>query len=113
MIEDDDERLIVQFFQEHKMEIPDDGFTRRVSRRLPHRNRNLSCLWTMLCSCAGVVLFLLIDGIDSLRLALGNVAGDLIGAFSSFSITGMTPVVVFVAVITLLSVTVSNLLSAE
>ena len=113
MIEDDDERLIVQFFQEHKRAIPEDGFTRRVRRLLPHRHRNLTRLWTMLCSCAGVVLFLLIDGIDSLRLALGNVAGDLIGAFSSFSITGMTPVVVFVAVITLLSVTVSNLLSAE
>lgn len=113
MIENDDERLIARFFQENKKEIPDDGFTRRVMRRLPTRTRRLSRLWTLLCSVAGVVFFLLTDGIDSLRAALGNVAGDFIGSLSSFHITGVTPLAVVVGVITLLLVTVSNVVSAE
>ena len=113
MTENNDERLVVQSFQENKIEIPDNGFSRSVMRRLPQRTRTLSRLWTILCSAAGLAFFFLTDGMDILRTALGNVLGDIIGSWSSFSMTGVTPFVLFIAVMTLLLVTVSNLLSAE
>lgn len=68
---DKDEKLLTTFFAEHRQEIPDNGFSRRVMHRLPDRTLWLSRLWTGFCFTLAVVLFVVLDGaqllIDSLR----------------------------------------------
>ena len=48
MMENDD-KLLVAFFDENRQEIPDNGFTRRVMRHLPDRTRRISQLWATFC----------------------------------------------------------------
>ena len=62
-----DERLLEQFFQAaRQVELDDDGFTERVMRRLPDRSLRLSRLWTAACIVAGLLLFTLLGGWQSL-----------------------------------------------
>lgn len=112
MMENDD-KLITLFFEEQMPDKHDDGFSRKVMRRLPDKTRNLSRLWTMICSVAGVALFLLIDGIDSLRIGLGNVLGDFVGSVSSFHIVDFTPLAIVIGFFTLVGVMVFNIVMVE
>ena len=41
MMENDD-KLLTSFFAEHRQEIADNGFSRRVLRHLPDRSRHLA-----------------------------------------------------------------------
>ena len=41
MMENDD-KLLTSFFAEHRQEIADNGFSRRVLRHLPGRSRHLA-----------------------------------------------------------------------
>jgi hypothetical protein len=112
MMENDD-KLITQFFQEQMPNVEDDGFSRRVMHRLPDKKRHLSRLWTIICSVVGVAFFLLIDGIDSLRISLGNVFGDFIGSVSSFHIIDFTPLAVAVGILTIFGVTLYNVVTTD
>ncbi len=57
---DKDNQLIQHFFQAHIKEIPDDGFTERVSKRLPATAdlKALSRRWTSICVAAGLLLYI-------------------------------------------------------
>ena len=46
MTEDRDELLVRKFFDENNVELPDNGFSNRVMRRLPDRARRLNRIWT-------------------------------------------------------------------
>ena len=67
----EDEQLLQQFFTEHKQAIPDQGFTRRVMRRLPLRTLLFEKLWTTLCAVICVVMFFAMDGIHQVFRPLG------------------------------------------
>lgn len=58
MVMDDnrDELIVRKFFEENKVDIPDDGFSRRVMRRLPDRARRLNRIWTAVCVLSGLLL---------------------------------------------------------
>lgn len=68
MMENDD-KLLASFFAEHQQEIADNGFSRRVMRRLPDRTRHLSQLWSACCFTLALVLFIALDGV---QLVLGT-----------------------------------------
>ena len=57
MMENDD-KLLTSFFAEHRQEIADNGFSRRVLRHLPDRSRHLAQIWTAFCFTLALVLFL-------------------------------------------------------
>ena len=61
MMENDD-KLLTSFFAEHRQEIADNGFSRRVLRHLPDRRRHLAQICTAFVSLDGVQLIL-----DTLR----------------------------------------------
>ena len=67
MMENDD-KLLTSFFAEHRQEIADNGFSRRV---LPARSRHLAQIWTAFCFTLALVLFVSLDGVqlilDTLR----------------------------------------------
>ena len=70
MMENDD-KLLTSFFAEHRQEIADNGFSRRVLRHLPDRSRHLAQIWTAFCFTLALVLFVSLDGVqlilDTLR----------------------------------------------
>lgn len=66
-----DDKLIADFFANQRQEIADQGFTRRVMRRLPDRNQRLSQLWSSCGFALALALFVALDGVqlvlDTLR----------------------------------------------
>ena len=70
MMENDD-KLLTSFFAEHRQEIADNGFSRRVLRHLPDRSHHLAQMWTACCFTLALVLFVALDGVqlvlDTLR----------------------------------------------
>lgn len=66
MIDDRDELLVRKFFDGCKADVPDGGFSRRVMRRLPDRERRLNRIWTAVCAAVGVVLFVKFDWLGEL-----------------------------------------------
>lgn len=47
-----DDQLLQQFFDTHRIEPKDDGFSQRVINRLPQGNPLLPRLWTLVCAIA-------------------------------------------------------------
>lgn len=66
MIDDRDELLVRKFLDENKIELPDDGFSRRVMRRLPDCARRLNRIWTAVCLVAGALLCAVFDWFGTL-----------------------------------------------
>lgn len=58
-----DEQLIRQFMQDNKLEVADNGFSRRVMRRLPLRPKEISDLLTAVGIVVGCILFYVSDGL--------------------------------------------------
>lgn len=112
MMENDD-RLVAQFFEEHKVEIEDNGFSRGVMDKLPDGARRASRIWTLVCTVMGISMFFLLDCFDSLRMILGNIFGDFIGLISSIHLPGLTPLTLYLAILTIMAVSLHNLIVAE
>lgn len=111
---ENDDQLIARFFEENRQEIADKGFSEQVMRHLPpSRVHQLNRIWTIICTAAGVAFFLLVDGIDSLRTALGNVLGDLIGYVASIDLSGISPLMVVLSLITITIVGIYNLVVSD
>ena len=65
-----EDKLLQKFFAEHRKDIADEGFTRRVIQRLPaHKNRTAQ-IWTFCCSVLTLVAFVALDGVHLLGNAL-------------------------------------------
>ena len=79
MMENDD-KLLTSFFAEHRQEIADNGFSRRVLRHLPDRSRHLAQIWTAFCFTLALVLFVSLDGVNHCRsgIALFRLPQDFI-----------------------------------
>lgn len=113
MTEKDDELLVSQFFAENQIEIEDAGFSHNVARQLPKRARRVYKLWTVMCWAAGLLFFLLGDGIDHLRNLLSGIAGNLIGLVASLQAPILSPVILSLAILTLVSVWGYNVVMSE
>lgn len=61
---ENDDKLLTSFFAEHRQEIADNGFSRRVLRRLPGRSQQLSRIWTTCCFTLALALFVVLDGVQ-------------------------------------------------
>jgi hypothetical protein len=72
MMETDD-KLLKQFFSEHKQEIKDNGFSRIVMKRLPDRSLSISNVWTTCCKALALILFLALGGLQ----AIGGVLREI------------------------------------
>lgn len=77
MTEDRDELLVRKFFEENKAELPDDGFSQRVMRRLPDRARRLNRIWTAVCVVAGVLMCFAFNWINGLVAVLNGWVSEL------------------------------------
>lgn len=61
-----DDKLLKQFFSEHKQEIADNGFSRRVIKHLPDRSLKISRIWTTCCCAVALILFFALNGLQAI-----------------------------------------------
>lgn len=65
MKENNNDKLLRDFFAENKQEIADNGFSRRVMRRLPDRSYRLARIWSALVTALAAVLFIRLGGLEA------------------------------------------------
>lgn len=97
---DSDLKLIDDFFAPYSnTEIADNGFSRRVMRRLPAPGAaRLGRVWTAACVAAAIALFCLADGFAVLKGCLLDIGGDLVGVVANVSTAGhMSPLTLLCA----------------
>jgi|GEM_PF-422195 len=87
--------LLKRFIAEQTTELPDNGFTDSVMRRLPDRSRRLNRVWTVFCLAVAVGLFIHFKGwialaTGILRLVNGALTGIAGQSFSSVVLTAFT-----------------------
>ena len=61
-----DDKLLKQYFGEHKLEIADNGFSHRVIKNLPGRSINVSGIWTTCCMAVALILFFALGGLQAI-----------------------------------------------
>lgn len=77
MTDDRDELLVKRFFEENRVEMPDDGFSRHVMRQLPGRTKRISRIWTAVCSVVAVLFFIKNDFFRMLFGTFKGIANDV------------------------------------
>ena len=83
MTEFNNDKLLRDFFSENKKEIEDSGFSRRVMRNLPDRSNRLAQYWTAFVMTIGMVLFILLGGLEAVwgtlrEVFIGMVNHDIV-----------------------------------
>lgn len=105
-----DEQLVEQFFAEHIVEIADNGFTKKVMKRLPQSALRWNKLWTAGCWAAAILLFFLLDGINSVKAAFIHVTGDLLGMLASFQFDSFSPFIIYLGILSTTAVIAYNVI---
>ncbi len=82
-----DDQLLEQFFSSFKRDIPDDGFSHKVMRKLPLRAKRVNAAWSIFCLMVGVALFIVFNGLGDLRAIASNFVGDVIGYVASIHLS--------------------------
>lgn len=77
-MQENDDKLLEEFFAAGKQEIADNGFTHRVMRHLPNRESRLSRIWTTFCFTLSIVLFIAFDGLQLMLNMLREVLDNLL-----------------------------------
>ena len=58
------DKLLEDFFAARRHEVADNGFTRRVMRRLPQRHNRLAQVWNTLCILLAAAMFVAVGGVQ-------------------------------------------------
>ena len=107
-----DDELVDLFFSQHKFEIEDNGFSERVIQSLPKSSWKTNRIWTVVCTLAAMVLFVVEGGFEWLQLLyysmMGNTAGGIASVhFSTLSLHSI--LIAYLAVISLVCVGCYNI----
>ena len=103
MIEND-EQMLIRFFEENRQEIEDNGFTEQVVRQLPARAVKLSRIWTMICWVAGIALFYFIDGVGQIQRGVLLIIHDVASMFASVDFSIYSIIMIILLIFTMISV---------
>lgn len=109
MMETDD-KLLKQFFAEHKQEIADDGFSRRVIMHLPDRAYRISNIWVSVCTALAIILFFVFDG---LRILSDLIYEVFVSGVQFFTTTNFDPKTLIIVSGVLLLLGINRLFSME
>ena len=102
-MEDKDELLLKDFFKEHRQEIADNGFSRRVMNRLPERRVwLLSNVLSVLTAILAVGLFVVNGGVRLLGETLREVFQSITFDATLPSLSQTEPWAIAVAAVVLL-----------
>ncbi|MEG0888324.1 MAG: DUF5056 domain-containing protein [Bacteroides sp.] len=92
-----DDKLLRDFFAAEKKEIADNGFSRRVLRKLPHRVNRLTQAWAVFITLVAIALFFVCDGFQGIISTLRDVFVSIVQS----STTSIDPRSLLIAVIVL------------
>jgi hypothetical protein len=106
---DKDDILINKFFAEQKQIINDDGFSRRVMRKLPSKISCYSRIWSTVCLLAALLLFVTCHGF---KLII-NCLDVILRTTPTHSIFDCSPLAIAIAIVTLGGVGIYSLVMAE
>ena len=98
MKEVDNDKILSNFFTENKQDIADNGFSRRVMRRLPDRSYRLARLWSAFVAAVATVLFIWLGGLEA---AWGTIKEVFIGMINHGT-TSLDPKSMIIAAVVLL-----------
>lgn len=98
MKEVDNDKILRNFFTENKQDIADNGFSRRVMRRLPDRSYRLARLWSAFVAAVATVLFIWLGGLEA---AWGTIKEVFIGMINHGT-TSLDPKSMIIAAVVLL-----------
>ena len=101
---ENDEQMLIRFFEENKLEIADDGFTGRVARQLPSKVGKLNRIWSVICWVFGIALFFMMDGIGQMYRVAILLFYDVVNMFASVNLSICSVVMLFVLLCTMISV---------
>ena len=100
MMENDD-KLLQQFFDTHRQNIADNGFSRHVIRNLPVCVNRIGRIWTALCTIACIVFIFVSGALDWLFNRIISLYGDVAGMVLSARPNLLTPFLVYGVVFTI------------
>lgn len=106
MINKHDEEQILQFLEKNKQTIQDDGFSDRVMQQLSSNSSVWGSLWQWIMGIVSVVLFFVLGGITTMKHLFLTFLGDFWGEMASMNVSLPSPLILIVALITLLWVAV-------
>lgn len=98
MMESNDDKLLREFFATEKKEIADNGFSRRVMRRLPTRVNRLAQIWAVFVSLVALMLFFAFDGLQAVISTLRDVFVSMVQS----SATNIDPKSLIIAAVVLI-----------
>lgn len=98
MKENDSDKLLRDFFEENKREIADNGFSRRVMRRLPDRSHRLTRIWSAFVMALAAVLFVWLGGLEAAWETIREVFAGMIQQ----GVTNLDPKSMIIATVVLL-----------
>ena len=88
-INKDDELIVSRFFDEHKFDIADNGFSERVMEKLPSWSAKVNRIWTLVCCVVAFVwIVYIVRGVDTAQVVNSveaDVASMLKNAFGTFT----------------------------
>ncbi len=86
MTDDKENKMIEMFFDENKIDIADDGFSRRVMQGIGNRTWRYNRNWTVVCIVIGVLFLFFRYNLSSFFSSdWKSIIGDLIGSLSDFA----------------------------
>lgn len=112
MMEDND-KLITQFFAQHRQTIANDGFSQEVMRRVSSRAVRQNKMWVALCWCLGIILFFFFNGIATVQVMLLHIGKDLFGIISAVDLSSCNPFIFYIGLCTLALVGAYNVAMQE
>lgn len=97
-MKNNDDILLKQFFDQHKQQIADNGFSEKVMQRIPQQSARPYIIWQIVCVCLGVVLFLTCGGIASLRAFGQDMFANIMSYLISIDLSGVSPLMLLATI---------------
>lgn len=94
-MENNDDILLTKFFDSQRQDIADDGFSKMVMQRIPRQSARPYIIWRLICVVAGIILFFLADGIDTLRSVVVNSVVNMASYILSIDLSVISPLMIY------------------
>ena len=106
MINKHDEEQILQFLEKNKQTIQDDGFSDRVMQQLPPNSSIWDRLWQWLVGNSVSSVVLCVGRINNDEAFISKLFRGLLGEMASMNVSLPSPLILIIALVTLLWVAV-------
>lgn len=104
-----EDKLLRTFFEANKKEVPDNGFSKKVMKRLPKKESQISKVWTCCCALLAIVAFVLLE---TPRIIIETFTTTLSHTVEN-GVANLDPKTMIIVSVVVLSLGVGKLLSTD